>query len=250
MTTSTLKPAKGAGARKSTLGSVAKAASTLLIKTGGSSHRGKALAIPILSKTMKALAGQPAQMGVLLETYGAAIEKSRLTGQLVRIIVDVDPRGKSKFKEVEVTPAPTPDPITGESKDNLQEALEAARGRGRARIADILSDGDMLSADEFARLIGTSRVTVNAKRQSHQVLGLEGAKRGFRFPEWQVDAEGKPFASLPALFDRLGGNPWAVYRLLVQHHPELNGQTGREALARGRSAEVIEVAESVLRAAS
>jgi hypothetical protein len=118
------------------------------------------------------------------------------------------------------------------------------------RGAEILSGEEMLSAEEFAPLIGTIRVAVNAKRQDHQALGLEGAKRGFRFPECQVVVDGKPFSALPELFERLGGSPWAVYRFLVQHHPELNGQTAREALARGRSAEVVEVAESVIRAAS
>ena len=74
----------------------------------------------------------------------------------------------------------------------------------------------MLSADDFAALIGTSRVTVNAKRQNHQILGLDGAKRGYRFPAWQLDENGKPFAALPDLFDRLGDSPWAVYRFLVE----------------------------------
>ena len=39
----------------------------------------------------------------------------------------------------------------------------------------------MLSADDFAALIGTSRVTVNAKRQTHQFFGLEGVRRGYQF---------------------------------------------------------------------
>ena len=108
----------------------------------------------------------------------------------------------------------------------------------------------MLSADDFAALIGTSRVTVNAKRQTHQILGLEGVRRGYRFPAWQVDDDGRPFAALPALFDRLGGSPWAVYRFLVQHHPELDGLTGREALRRRHADSVIAAAESVTRSFS
>jgi hypothetical protein len=187
-------------------------------------------------------------MGALIESYGAAVERSRLMGRPVRFVVDVGPRGESKFGQVEDPPACLPQPATAEREGDLQAALEAARERGHARVADILSGDDMLSAEEFAALIGTSRVTVNARRQNHQVLGLEGAKRGFRFPEWQIGEDGKPFAALPELFGRLGGSPWAVYRFLVQRHPELNGLTGREALARRRSAEVMEVAESVLRA--
>ena len=103
----------------------------------------------------------------------------------------------------------------------------------------------MLSADQFAALLGTSRMTVNTKRQRHQVLGLDGAKRGFRFPAWQVGEDGKPFAALPALFERLGGGPWSVYRFLVQPHPELDGLTGREALSRGQTDQALEVADSI-----
>jgi hypothetical protein len=90
-------------------------------------------------------------------------------------------------------------------------------------------------------------VTVNTKRQSNQLLALDGAKRGYRFPAWQVGDDGKPFAALPGLFERLGGGAWAVYRFLVQHHPELEGLTGREALRRGRTASALDVAESISR---
>lgn len=82
------------------------------------------------------------------------------------------------------------------------------------------------------------------------MLGLEGAKRGFRFPAWQISEEGKPFAALPELFERLGGAPWAVYRFLIQHHPELEGSTALEALRRGRDEGVLEAAENVGRAFS
>lgn len=128
---------------------------------------------------------------------------------------------------------------------DLDAALEEARQRGRVRAAEILTSDDMLSADQLAALLGTSRMTVNTKRQNQQLLGLDGAKRGFRFPAWQVDEDGKPFATLPALFERLGGGPWSVYRFLVQAHPELDGLTGREALRRGMSDQALEVADSI-----
>jgi hypothetical protein len=102
----------------------------------------------------------------------------------------------------------------------------------------------MMSAEAFATMLGTTRVTVNAKRQSGQVLGLDGAKRGFRFPVWQLDADGKPYAALSELHERLGG-AWAVYRFLLQPHGELDGLTGREALERGKSKAALEAAESV-----
>lgn len=180
-------------------------------------------------------------MKVLIETYGDALERSQRTGEAVKFVVAVEPRGRPRITALEATGAPA-QPVAA---DDLGQALEAARGRGRMRAAEILSGADMLSAEQFAELIGTSRVTVNAKRQSNLVLGLDGAKRGFRFPDWQIGEDGKPFAGLPGLFERLGGGPWAVYRFLIQHHPELDGLTGREALRRGKSRQALEVAESI-----
>lgn len=126
----------------------------------------------------------------------------------------------------------------------LMTALDAARARGRLRAAEILADEDILSADNFAKMLGVTQATVNTMRQSGQVLGLDGAKRGFRFPVWQLDGDGKPFTELASLHELLG-EPWAVYRFLVQPHGELDGLTGREALERGKGRVPFEVAESI-----
>lgn len=131
------------------------------------------------------------------------------------------------------------------SAGELHRSLTAARSRGEKRVAEILAAEDMLSADQMAELLGVSRMTINTKRSNRQLLALEGAKRGFRFPQWQIGDDGKPFEALPALFDQLGGSAWAVYRFLVQRHSELGGLTGREALAKGRSTEAVEAAETV-----
>lgn len=166
--------------------------------------------------------------------------------QATRFIVELLPEG-----EVVISPARpakasflTAEKRTSHAKPD--HALTAARQRGGKRVAEILAEKDMLSADEMARLLGTSRMTVNTKRQNHQLLGLQGAKRGYRFPQWQIGEDGSPFKALPALFHLLGDSPWAVYRFLVQHHAELGGLTGREALVRGRSIEAIEAAKSVV----
>jgi hypothetical protein len=178
----------------------------------------------------------------LLETYRMALTKSREVGREVDVIITVSPGGNLEVRQIKAGAT------EAGKKEDIDTALEAARFRGRAKVAEILSGHDMLSADEFGKLIGVSRMTVNAKRQKRQILGLEGAKRGFRFPVWQIGENGKPFAVLPELFDRLGGSPWAVYRFLVQHHPELDGLTGCEALQRGETEKVIDAAESVARA--
>jgi hypothetical protein len=191
----------------------------------------------------KVLTSSPQRMKALLQGYGDAIAKSRTAGRRVSFRVDVDPEGETVVTPFEEAIAAAAEEATAPDTE-LQVALAAARERGRLRAAEILGGDDMVSADAFAKMLGTTRVTVNTKRQSGQILGLDGAKRGFRFPVWQLDAEGKPYSELSVLHERLGG-PWAVYRFLVQPHGELNGLTGREALERGKIKITLKAAESV-----
>jgi len=182
-----------------------------------------------------------AKIMLLLRSYGDAAARSREAGHIVSFRVEVDPTGHATILPAEDE---TPGKVVKEPGPELRRALEAARERGRLRAAEILGGEDMLSAEDFARLLGTTRVTVNAKRRNGQILGLDGAKRGFRFPVWQLDREGKPYAELAALRDRLG-NLWALYRFLVQPHGALDGLTGREALEQGRSTAVLDAAEGI-----
>jgi hypothetical protein len=186
---------------------------------------------------VEVISAKPAKVKALLAGYGKAMAESQAAGRTVSFRVEVDPTG-----DTAVTPLEEP---ATDTADDLAAALDEARARGKVRAAAILAGDDMLSADQFAALLGISRMTVNTKRQNHQVLGLDGAKRGFRFPAWQVGEDGKPFAALPRLFERLGGGPWSVYRFLIQSHPELDGMTGREALRRGKADEALSVADSI-----
>jgi hypothetical protein len=134
--------------------------------------------------------------------------------------------------------------------ENRLQVLDRGR-RIRRRLlgerdAVILAEDDMLSAETFADLLGVSRVTVNTKRQNGQVLGLDGAKRSFRFPLWQLDRDGRPYAVLPKLHEILGG-AWAVYRFLVTPHGALDGREALDALKRGQDDEMVAAAESVAR---
>ena len=196
----------------------------------------------------KVLAGKPAKIKPLLQHYGEAFARSQVAGRSMSFRVDVAPDGGATVTPVEeVAAEETAFPVeeVKARSPELEQALAAARERGRIRAAEVLGGADMLSAEEFAELLGTTRVTVNTKRQNGQLLGLDGARRGFKFPAWQLNAEGKPYAELPVLLDRLGA-PWAVYRLLVQAQPALGGLTGREALERGKGRELVGAAEGIV----
>ena len=134
--------------------------------------------------------------------------------------------------------------IDGQPADDLDASLGEARVRGAQRATEILNRPDMLTADQFAAAIGATRETVHQKRRRREVLGLEGAKRGVRFPDWQVSANGVLLSELPRLFELFGDHPWAVYRFLRERHPELGGVTAPDALRNGRIDAVIRPASA------
>lgn len=78
----------------------------------------------------------------------------------------------------------------------LTEALAVARRRGAAVKEELLADPEMLNTADIANLLGMSEEGVRLKRKRHEILGLESAKRGIRYPAWQV-LEGRQL--LPAL---------------------------------------------------
>lgn len=130
-------------------------------------------------------------------------------------------------------------------QQELAHALAAASARGDAFKQDLLADPEMLSTAELARRLGMSPEGVRLKRKRHEVLGLELAKRGIRYPDWQVVEHRQLLPALPRLFGILGDDPWTVYLFLLQHHAELNGTRALDALRRGKIDRVIATAENV-----
>lgn len=173
-------------------------------------------------------------LDLVVGRFGEALAHSRRSKSPVSFRVDISPDGRAKVTALDL------------AQPQAADALSAARERGRARAAEIVAGPDMLSADDFAGVLGVTRATVNAWRQTGQVLGLEGVKRGFRFPDWQIDADGKPFPELPVLHELLSG-AWSVYRFLVASHPELGGRTGKHAMQRGQGRKLIDLAEAISR---
>jgi hypothetical protein len=115
----------------------------------------------------------------------------------------------------------------------LTEALVAARARGATVKEDLLTDPEMLNTAAIAHLLGMSEEGVRLKRKRHEILGLEFAKRGIRYPAWQVLEGRQLLPALPLLFAMLGNDPWRLFRFLQQHHGELGGERALDALRHG-----------------
>lgn len=131
--------------------------------------------------------------------------------------------------------------------DDLGVALAEARIRGAGRAAEILAGPGMLSADQFAALVGVTREGVRQKMIRREILGLQGAKRGVRYPAWQVTRDGGLLPELPKVFALLGDSPWAVYRFLTQPSAAFRGASPLESLRDGKVKPVLEAAEGIAR---
>ena len=225
-------------------GRVLRSAATgqMFLQKGSAASQDGTVAIPVRPGLFKTLSARQSTIKRLMETFGQTIERSQKSGRAGGFTVMIDAAGNPKIAPLPKV-GPTEQSINED--DRLEAALHAARERGRLRSAEILEGDDMLTAEEFAERLGVSRVTINARRQKHELLGLDGAKRGFRFPAWQVDEDGKGFDALPKLFELLGDSPWGVYRFLTQRHSVLDGASAKDALTRGRAKQVLQAAESL-----
>lgn len=105
-----------------------------------------------------------------------------------------------------------------------------------------LGAADMISTDEAAQLVQTTRVTINAWIAKGRAIGLTQTKRGFRMPRWQF--EPSVWAALSKLSAALGtAEGWALLSFLESPHGGLNGMTPRQAIEQGQMDKVIRIAE-------
>ena len=178
------------------------------------------------------IGGKRRPIGKLLEDYADTLARAEREHRVATMTFEVSPDGEARLVGA------------GAGGDALDAALVAAKARGEGKITDILKAEGMLNAREFGRLIGASHETVNAKRKTGEVLGLEGATRGVRYPRWQVSDAGLLLPGLAGLFEVLGAQPWTVYRFLRGTHAELGGRTGLDALRVGQVEAALEAARN------
>lgn len=104
-----------------------------------------------------------------------------------------------------------------------------------------LAAADMISTDEAAQLVDTTRVTINAWIAKGRAVGLTQTKRGFRMPRWQF--EPSMWDALPKLSTALGTTEgWALLSFLESPHGALDGRSPRQAIEQGQADRVIEIA--------
>jgi hypothetical protein len=137
-----------------------------------SAAAGMEFAVPIDPDVLKTLSARPSTVKNLVDKLVKALARTQKSGQASGFTVMIDAKGNPKFEPL-LNRVPT-GAVPAED-DHLEAALVAARERGRLRSAQILDQSDMLTAEAFAGRLGVSRMTVNARGQKHELLGLGNA---------------------------------------------------------------------------
>ncbi len=194
--------------------------------------------VSVSEARMKWIAAGEGVLGKLIAGYADTAAKAQQTGRSFLLTYEVTPDGQART----ISEAPADGSIDGP----LDAAIARARARGATKITDVLRSADMLTARDFGPLIGASHETVNVMRRRDELLGLEGATRGIRYPRWQVTDAGLPLPGLARLFGILGRQPWTVFRFLLAEHAELGGQTALDALKAGQVDAVASVADNLV----
>ena len=132
--------------------------------------------------------------------------------------------------------------VQGTDGPTLEEALRDAKARGDAIKRDLLAGPEMLNTASIAERLGMSGEGIRQKRKRREILGVDFAKRGFRYPDWQILENRRLLPALPQLFASLGDDSWSVYRFLLQSHAELGGRRALDALRQGRVDDVLAAA--------
>jgi hypothetical protein len=113
-----------------------------------------------------------------------------------------------------------------------------------AQLEAAVDMGDTLSSDEIAARLNTNRETIKQWRIAGRLIGVEGAKRGVRYPAAQVGPNFAPLTGIHEVLKALDGDNWEAWRFLAGEVDELDGTTGFDALRDGRLQEVVEILEA------
>lgn len=126
------------------------------------------------------------------------------------------------------------------ASDKVTKALLAA---GAAARSQRLNAGDMLTTDQAAQFVGTSRVTIKAWISEGRAIGIRRTRGGYRLPNWQF--EPAVWDVLPLLSKAMGTiEGWALLSFLETPLGGLGGRTPRQAIEQGAGPLAVELAQA------
>lgn len=130
--------------------------------------------------------------------------------------------------------------------DNLDEAMERARERGKDALEEIFSQPDMLTVEEVSKIIGMSTSIVGVCRDNGGLIALP-MMNGYCYPKWQFDEKNgvviKGIRDIVAMCD---GSWLTAYKHLTSEYPDADGKPVYEKLRQGEIDAVLSYLGGVL----
>jgi hypothetical protein len=183
-----------------------------------------------------AKAGAARALEVIIKGVEASVRKA----ESLRMEVIFTPRGNIQVSDLSLSNVTSSEGLASAKDGDFAAAIR----RGETTVARILGRPDMLTGERFAERVGMTRMAIHKRFKKNELLGLEGAKRGRRYPAWQLGNDGRPVPGLSELLRKFAGKPWAAYRFLLQRHAGLGKLTAIDALKAGKRKPVLEAADT------
>lgn len=151
-----------------------------------------------------------------------------------------DPQGHGDVPAALAFPArPMQRITTSRQREERDALLKASEKRGTIAFEKIMSAEDMLTPGAMAERLNTTRQTIDAWRKSRRLLALKGAKRGYRYPAWQIDERNRLLPGLKEVLTAIGDEV-TVFLWLRAPQPGFGTDTGADALRRNPAEDIIE----------
>ncbi len=127
------------------------------------------------------------------------------------------------------------------------EVMNAVRRRGALAAERLLELGERpLTSQQMAEALSIGRHSVDRRRRSGRLLGVQVSSRGYLYPAWQLDlnSESGILAGLEETLQALDPlSSWTKLSFMVGQSARLGGASPVEALRQGRADEVVEAAK-------
>jgi hypothetical protein len=178
----------------------------------------------LLARAMNAVAISVSRIGrdALADVVAAPTDHAVLLGllkqpEVVEEIAGIDPLGRARLR-----------------------GLEA-----RARLLE--AEGGTMNAEEVGALLGgISRQAVDKRRRAGKLFALPAGERSWRYPVWQLEAEGGVLPGLEEVLRNFGvEDPWTRAAFLLGGNDRLSGKRPLDALREGLVEDVARAARSV-----
>jgi hypothetical protein len=188
--------------------------------------------IPITSDPQKLTSEPDAVVRTNEDVYMLAYKTARLLGAKDAEVVSFLTTVFYKVTSGEFTPESLMGRPEAPAPASAADPLAEARARGRRAALEEYERPDNLALLDARDYAGRNDRTINEQRQKGELYALlpPGKTRGFRYPQWQFDAEPLRLVAALSPFVQAKANSWVIHSFMRRKRDELDGKSPAEVI--------------------